>query len=317
MFSLEQYQALHQRAGWLQRHDLGRLWVRGTDRRSYLHGLVTNDVEGLAAPSTGSGRGSGCYAAFLTPQGRMITDMYVFERGDALLLTVPHTLAPPVRDRLDQFVFSEDVRIEDATASTSQIGIYGPLADNVVDGLPADPDITLMPAHGFGLGGFEIVSTIDGRQALIAALTSAGAEPVDFETAEVCRIEAGVPRFLVDMTDDTIPLEAGIEDYAISLTKGCYVGQEIIIRVLHRGGGRVARRLVRLGLPGSMRVPAPGARIRSGEREIGSVTSGAMSPPMGHPIALGYVHRDFVEPGTPVDVILDAGVPVAGVVLGR
>ena len=99
------------------------------------------------------------------------------------------------------------------------------------------------------------------------------------------------------MDDDTIPLEAGIEDRAISLTKGCYVGQEIIIRVLHRGQGRVARRLVGLALEPSAIVPAKGDRIRSGEREVGTVTSAVASPALGRPLALGYVHRDFAGAG--------------------
>jgi folate-binding protein YgfZ len=101
------------------------------------------------------------------------------------------------------------------------------------------------------------------------------------------------------MTEDTIPLEAGIEDRAISLTKGCYVGQEVIIRVLHRGHGRVARRLVGLRIAGD--VPAAGAKITSGERDIGKVTSAARSSTLGS-IALGYVQRDFVTPGTEVHV---------------
>ena len=102
------------------------------------------------------------------------------------------------------------------------------------------------------------------------------------------------------MTNDTIPLEAGIEDRAISLTKGCYVGQEIIIRVLHRGQGRVARRLVGLTLDPMASVPGSGSTIRVDDREIGLVTSAAMSPALGRPIALGYVHRDFVEPASPL-----------------
>ena len=106
------------------------------------------------------------------------------------------------------------------------------------------------------------------------------------------------------MTDDTIPLEAGIEDRAISQTKGCYVGQEIIIRVLHRGHGRVARRLVGLRIDGA--VPERGAKLFSGEREIGVVTSAAPAPVSGAR-ALGYLHRDFVATGTRVDVVVGAG----------
>ena len=106
------------------------------------------------------------------------------------------------------------------------------------------------------------------------------------------------------MTTDTIPLEAGIEDSAISLTKGCYVGQEVIIRVLHRGHGRVARKLVGLRVEGP--VPPRGAKIFGGDREIGFVTSAASSPRAGT-IALGYVHRDFLEPGTAVGIDTGAG----------
>ena len=138
--------------------------------------------------------------------------------------------------------------------------------------------------------------------ALRSALHAAGAVEVDASTAEVVRVEAGVPRFGVDMDADTIPLEAGIEDRAISQTKGCYVGQEIIIRVLHRGQGRVARRLVGLTLEASASVPAKGDRIRSGEREIGTVTSAVASPALGRPLALGYVHRDFTAPATAVSI---------------
>jgi folate-binding protein YgfZ len=103
------------------------------------------------------------------------------------------------------------------------------------------------------------------------------------------------------MDEETIPLEAGIESRAISFTKGCYVGQEVVIRVLHRGHGRVARKLVGLTFDGSQ-VPAPGAKIRAGDREIGEVTSSTVSPALQRPIALGYVHRDFVEPGSKVSV---------------
>jgi len=121
----------------------------------------------------------------------------------------------------------------------------------------------------------------------------------DVETA---RIEAGRPRFGVDMDDDTIPLEAGLEDTAISRTKGCYVGQEVIVRVIDRGHGRVTRRLVGLTFEPDADVPTAAAHIVSGDRDVGRVTSVVWSPALSSPIALGYVHRDFVEPGTRVDV---------------
>ena len=116
--SLDGYRELKERAGFIERSELGRLLLRGVDRRTYLHGILTNDIQSLAA-------GPGCYAALLTPQGRMITDMHVYELGDATLITLPLSLAPAVRDRLDQYIFAEDVQVEDASAATVQYGVYG------------------------------------------------------------------------------------------------------------------------------------------------------------------------------------------------
>ena len=311
---LEEYKALHERAGWTERLDTGRLWIRGQDRRSYLHGLLTNDIEGLSA-------GQGCYAALLTPQGRMITDMRVFERGDAIVLTLARPLAAAVRDRLEQFVFSEDVQVEDATAATAQIGLYGPVAESLVGDLPAALLSAVIPSDDFGVRGFELITAAESSHALTEQLSHAGVFHVSDETLEASRVEAGIPKFLVDMTEDTIPLEAGIEDRAISQTKGCYVGQEIIIRVLHRGGGRVAKRLARIALPASSPVPERGAAIGSvgGEsaRSIGTVTSAVRSPSMERPVALGYVHRDYAEQGTEVEVTVAGSTKAIGEVLGR
>jgi len=173
-----------------------------------------------------------------------------------------------------------------------------PSLDAARDGGPGS-SVIVTRAAGTGEPGFDLyVESARGGE-LRRALIEAGAAEVDADTAEAIRIEAGVPLFHRDMDEETIPLEAGIESRAISFSKGCYVGQEVIIRVLHRGHGRVARRLVGLRLEGDV-VPPAGARIRAGDREIGEVTSSTRSPALQTPIALGYVHRDFVEPGTKV-----------------
>ena len=295
MSPTDDYRALHERAGFLEREDLGRLRLRGADRRSYLHGILTNDIEALAA-------GGGTYAALLTPQGRMITDLYVYELGDEILITLPAALAAATRDRLDQFVFSEDVQVEDATEATIQFGVYGPAAADVVARLSLAPSAIVVASRDFGVEGFEVVALRDQRVELERQLAASGALPVAPATADVVRVEAGIPRFLVDMTSETIPLEAGIEGRAISMTKGCYPGQEVIIRVLHRGGGRVAKKLVGIVFPPGAALPVAGEKVKSGEREIGALTSVVMSPRLSRPIALGYVHRDFLEPGTAVTV---------------
>ena len=318
MFSLEQYHALRHGAGIADRSHRGRLRLKGEDRRSYLQGLLTNDIDALTA-------GTGCYAALLTPQGRMIADMRVLETGHSTLLDLPAAVADDVRARLEEFVFSEDVEITDL-AGSKMLGIYGPDSAAAVSAVLGpesvlSPDLLRrMPLFGnvpvnlsgaqallvrsneIGVPGYDLMVDADTSDGVRASLEASGAVVVDEAAVDVCRVEAGLPLFGVDMDADTIPLEAGIEQRAISFTKGCYVGQEIIIRVLHRGHGRVARRLVGLGLEASASVPGRGDSIQSDERDIGTVTSAVQSPALGYPIALGYVHRDFAEAGTQVTV---------------
>ena len=152
-----------------------------------------------------------------------------------------------------------------------------------------------------GEPGYDLLIERAKEEALRSALTLAGAVVLDEATADAIRIEGGAPLFHRDMDEETLPLEAGIESRAISFTKGCYVGQEVVIRVLHRGHGRVAKKLVGLVLQGES-APDSGAPVSSGDREIGHITSSAFSPGLKHPIALAYLHRDFLEPGTPVTV---------------
>jgi len=270
MFSLDGYRALRTDGGVVRRTDRSVLAVTGADRAAWLQGLVTNDIVALAP-------GESRYAAYLTPQGRMIADLTVTARADRLLLDVPASMAASLRERLDGLIFAEDAQVIDQpslelwTAIAPAEPSGGGLTDAIVDaGTP----------HGFSY------------------------PEISFDTFEVVRIERGIPRFLADMDADTIPLEAGIEDRAISFTKGCYVGQEVIVRVTHRGGGRVAKKLVPWKAdPSAAIVPLPPARIFSDQRDIGRVTSAAFSPEQEAVVGLGYVHRDFVEAGTEVTVV--------------
>ena len=299
----------------IDRSGRGRIVVSGGDRASYLQGLVTNDVVALKP-------GQGCYAAYLTAQGRMIADLHIYELGDVMLLTMAGEVKDTVLARLDQLIFSEDVQLGDVTGTFTQLAVVGPQAASrlaAVLGSVSVETLEAMPEHGntriewqgspvivtrvtdTGEPGYDLFVDRERGQALAAALAAAGIVDADAATAEAIRIEAGVPLFHRDMDETTIPLEANLESRAISFNKGCYVGQEVVIRVLHRGHGRVARKLVGLLVDGDG-VPAPGTAIRSGEREIGAVTSSTRSPALQRPIALGYVHRDFVEPGTALTV---------------
>lgn len=310
------YTAARHRAAFLDRSARGRIVVSGNDRATYLQGLLTNDIPALKP-------GDGCYAAYLTPQGRMIADLLVYEVGDVMLLTMDGSVKDTVLTMLDRFIFSEDVKLGDVTGAFAQIAVVGPEAgravSNLLSGAPFGALVAL-PEHGnlraqfrghativtrvtdIGEPGFELYVDREPAGRLLSALESADIPRLDPETADAIRIEAGVPMFGRDMDADTIPLEAGIESRAISFSKGCYVGQEVIVRVLHRGHGRVARKLTGLTLEGET-APSPGTPIRSGDRDVGVVTSGATSPSLGgRPIALGYVHRDFLTPGTMLDV---------------
>ena len=314
MISTSDYQTARQRAAALERSERRCLVVSGADRASYLQGLLTNDTVALKP-------GEGCYAAYLTPQGRMISDLFVYELGDVMLLTVPREQHRAVLEKLDQFIFSEDVQLGDVSDTFSTTAVVGPEAARVVSGLTAIPeaDLAAMAEYGnrravfqghavivtrvtdTGEPGYDVHVEAPVTAALRQALAAADVPLLDPGAADALRIEAGVPKFGRDMDEETIPLEAGIESRAISFSKGCYVGQEVIIRVLHRGHGRVARKLVGLTIEGDT-VPAAGTRAAGDGRDIGEVTSSTMSPTLKRPIALAYLHRDFLAPGTAVTV---------------
>ena len=320
----EDYRAIHESAvvGALQARR--QIAVAGRDRATFLHGLLTNDITALQP-------GTGCYAAWLTPQGRMLTDLHVLESGTLILLDVPDDQHVATLERLDQFLFSEDVQLASLSDDLAGVWIHGPAAagllEGVLDGVTGlagwadyqlanstfgDAPVVVARLDQLGVPGFCVYIAPAARASFEAALETSHVRRVSPEVLEAARIEAGYPLFGIDMTSDTIPLEAGIEGRGISLTKGCYVGQEVIIRVLHRGHGRVAKKLVGLRPKDAVR---PGDRIVASGKDVGVVTSAAISPTRG-PVALGYVHRDFVEPGTEVHVQHD-GAEVTATVTAR
>jgi len=217
---------------------------------------------------------------------------------------------------------ARDVQLGDVTATFAEIAIVGPDSAGVLGGaldLGSKDVLAALPEHGnlrghiggsaaivtrvtdTGVPGFDVYVERERSTWLKDQLSTAGAGEAGEEIAEILRVEAGVPVFHRDMDEETIPLEAGIESRAISMSKGCYVGQEVIIRVLHRGHGRVARKLVGLALDGDS-APARGTAVNSADRAVGEITTGVRSPALGRPIALAYVHRDFVAAGTAVAV---------------
>jgi folate-binding protein YgfZ len=307
MFSDQQYDAAHNSAALIERSSQGTVALTGADRASFLHALLTNDIAALP-------KGRGVYAAYLTPQGRMISDMRVIETGTRLLLSVDRHVAAPLAERFETLIFSEDVQAKDAS-DIAVLGVHGPSSARMIqhatsvsvadltsqyDNLTVE-SLTIVRDDALGVPGYDVYVPGSDRDAIRAKLIDAGAVPVSDDVAEALRIEARWPLFGVDMTTDTIPLEAGIQDRAISFTKGCYVGQEVIVRIMHRGHGRVARRLVSIVIAGG-EVPARGDKILLGDRTVGEITSATASPRAGGPLALGYVQREHAVAGTEVTV---------------
>ena len=325
--NLDQYRALRETAGLVRRLDRGRIAISGADRADYLQGLLTNDIVALT-------EGRGCYTVYLTPQGRIVADAELFNVGDRLLLDVHGSVTDMLVERFRELVFTEDVAVADWTEAWVGHVVSGPMADQclsqVLSGSSGvtgrgsapvtldDHECRLLSVAGaslivsrtdpFGAKGFDFWIERHGAKELRAILLEAGCSDVDEDAAELVRIEHGRPAFPADLDAETIPLEAGIEDRAVSFTKGCYVGQEVIVRVLHRGQGRVSRKLT--GLTMSQLVnPSPpvsaGAQLWRADDAVGEMTSVGFSPTAGTAIGLGYVKREWLEPGTVLEV--DAG----------
>lgn len=298
------------------RSDEGRILVTGTDRLEWLQGLLSNDVARL--PS-----GEGVYACYLTAQGRMISDMRLLELGDRLLIDVPSEMASPLVERLASFVITEDVTLTDVSPALARLSVHGPRAANALVTVPDEAlsleqllpnanrpavmegvEVVLARSRDLKLVGFDVYVPASEVARVIQTLDRRGVSVARSSTFEVLRIEGGVPRFGVDMDTTTIPLEAGIEDEAISFTKGCYVGQEIVIRMLHRGHGRVARKLAGIVVHSVEGTASQGhAHALAGcvllhqDREVGRITSAAWSPTLDRVIALGYLARDTAKVG--------------------
>ena len=287
------YTSAREAVAFRHRHEQGVLRLSGADRLAWLNGLVTNDV--LASRQS--------YAAWLTPQGRMITDMFVVNSDADTLLEVPAPLSTALAQRLDGLIFTEDARVTDVSADVLPLEVCGPGMEIGIDAVRHSLNGHLsVPVRRMDHPVSGAVLYVPRAQwaGALEGLSHAGAMPLDDATAEILRVEAGTPRFLVDMNEETIPLEAGL-DHAISHTKGCYVGQEIIVRIRDLAKGRVARRIVGL-LPEGEVVPAVGTAVLAEGKAVGRITSATWSPALERPIAIAVVHRDSSAVGTVVAV---------------
>jgi folate-binding protein YgfZ len=292
-----QYLAVTEGAGLIDRSQRGKIDLSGPDAIEYLQGQVTNDIKALPV-------GTGCYAALLNPKGRILSDARVLVRDpQRLWLDTEQSSLEVALSELRTYKIGRKVEVADRSAERALLSLLGANSGEVVAAAAAiDPPADEHDSVDGAIAGQPVVVArsalgqdifIDAghKQAAIDALLTAGAEPVDERAAELVRIESGLPRYGIDMSEGNLPGEAGIVERAVSFTKGCYVGQEPVARMFHKGH---PNRLLR-GLALSEAVE-PGAGLMLGDREVGRVGSTGNSPTHG-PIALAIVRKEAVPGG--------------------
>ena len=284
------------------------LEVGGGDRVRWLDGMISADVKALAP-------GGGAPGLLLTRQGRIVADLHVLAREDAYWLELESAALPGVREQLSRYVVADDVTLADRRADLARLAVEGPRAAALLAAAGADAGglaphawrevriagaAVAVAAYGFtGLPGFQLFVPAAAADAVAAAVLAAGVASASADTLECLRIAAGVPWLGRELDESVLPAEARLEA-AISTTKGCYTGQEVVTRM--RSRGRVGHLLVGLRFEGDA-LPARGAAIEGETGAIGQVTSSVLSPEAGA-IGLGFVRAEDATP--------DARVRVAG-----
>ncbi len=297
-----EYAALRERSAVLDRSARTRLLFSGAKAADTLNGLLTNDAASLV-------NGAGCYAAALTAKGKVIADVRVFARADDFLVDVAPAAAGGFTAMLRKYVNPRLARFADVSGVLRTIGVYGPHSAGVVAATlgcerarllllaphhhlrGAGPDGGVLVARVPDLGGegFDLFVPVEGAAALWDRLVASGADPAGLTTAEIARVEAGRPRWSVDMDENTLAQEANIDTlHGVSYTKGCYTGQETVARVHFRG--HVNRNL--RGVRSQILLPS-GAQLFSADgNAAGDVRSAAVSPRLG-PIAIAMVRHEL------------------------
>ena len=290
-----QYRALREEAGVAVR-SRGIVVVGGEDAAEYLQGQLTNDIEALEP-------GQGTYSALLDRKGRMQADMRVLRTTDGVRIGVEPETLPATLRHLTMYSVGRDVTVEDRSDGLALISVVGPAASRLT-GLPplgAENDHAEAELDGVGLTvvrtdqGLDLVVDAGERDRVLGALAARGVASVTEDALEIFRVESGRPRYGREMTAETIPQEAGINERAVSFTKGCYIGQETVARLHYKG--KPNRHLRGLELSG---MPEPGAAVALGDRELGRVGTAVLSPAYG-PIALAILRRE-AELGNTVSI---------------
>jgi aminomethyltransferase len=319
MAAPEEYALVRTQVGLLDRGDFGVLELTGRDRATFLHALVSNEIKALGA-------GQGCAATLLDVHGKVQVVLFVWVADDRIFVVTPPAMAAKTAEALDHYLFSEKVAIEDVSREHALYVLAGPAArptaKRLTGAVPPEKawshvaaklgEVPVRLVSGAGETGEAevwIMCALGDASRVREALAGAGASPIGREAYESLRIEAGTPLFGHDVDESVMLPEIPFENL-LSHSKGCYPGQEVVVRIRDRG--HVNRMLRGLALEGDQ-VPPQGAEVADDDATIGKVTSAAWSYGLSRPIALAFVRRQHAEPGTRVSVRF-AGATVAAAV---
>jgi folate-binding protein YgfZ len=306
--SAAEYAAVRSTVGLIDLSDRGLLQFTGPDRLSFLQGMLSNDLRALK-PFDGQ------YATILTQQGKVVADVRVLCSLNSFYLDCWENLKERVVEHLNRYLVADDVEIADRSEEYTCISLQGPNSELLLRSLVANAELpaqakqhAMIDVDGaavcvvredrYRLPGLDLIVPLASISNLAEQLTSAGkqyaAAWVGEQAQNILRIEAGVPRYGVDFNEDNLLLEVGI-DHAVSFIKGCYLGQEVVERI--RSRGHVNKKLCGLLLDGQSPAAA-GALIQADGKEAGKITSSVLSPRLNRPVALGFVMKEYWQPGT-------------------
>ena len=302
-----EYAAVRSAAGLIDLSHRGLLQLTGADRVSFLQGMVSNDVQALQP-------GEGQYATVLNQQGKVLADARVLCSENSLYLDVWEIIKDKIAEHLNRYLVADEVEIADRTDEYGIISLQGPHAEPCLRTLVGQADlpgrlaehrmlntdgaqVCVVRASSTGEMGYDLIIPRSHLKTIAQRLTEAAKRFsgawVGEKAHNILRVEAGIPRYGVDFTEDNLLLEVGL-DQAVSFTKGCYLGQEVVERI--RSRGHVNKKLVGLILEG--REPASRGDALFSDKQVGSITSSVHSPALGKPVALGYVYKDYWSPDT-------------------
>jgi folate-binding protein YgfZ len=302
-------------AGLIDLSSRGRILLSGAEVVMFLNGLITNDMKTLAVNSW-------MPAVFPNVQGRLLAAVRVMHRNDGFLIDTESATRDKVLKLLERFTMAGDFRVNDLTDTTATLSVQGKQAGKVISAALGEEaakvehqhvatlnfseaaEVTVIRATHTAEDGFDLFVNHPNLQNLSDALTSAGAQAVSSETSETLRIEAGIARYGVDMDETNVVTETNLDD-AVSFSKGCYIGQEIIARIKYRG--HVAKKLTGLIFEPEAGLTSGAKILSDDDKEIGRVTSCAFSPQLERKVALSYLKYDYLAPGTTVKLSITDG----------